>query len=280
MRVCHDSGVFFEPNLTLTMDKPIGIFLPAGSAKKTEVCTRKPPDPWKFRKWYQRYSYRFMSAENQLYRTKKESTWESVPLKLHSIGGQQSPSTSLAITWLCIISDLVVKEAQKCPIFRRSGKIHILILWHLQQSSVSSGVQDALLNQSINDSDSSPWHRLPDPSASTITEPLHGDSDGDNHWYCQKLFFSEDTFPSADKGLLQALQDIVRFFPCVFILTELKNIRGWMLIFHVDPVIMLTHLNTRNMPSLLKVGNRESEQRINLESSLLTSSMWILSLIK
>jgi len=40
-----------------------------------------------------------------------------------------------------------------------------------------------------------------------------------------------------------------------------------MLIFHVDPVIMLTHLNTRNMPSLLKVGNRESEQRINLESS-------------
>lgn len=168
---------------------------------------------------------------------------------------------------MTMISDLVVKEAQKCPIFRRSGKIHIRILWHLQQSSVSSGVQDALLNQSINDSDSSPWHRLPDPSAGTITEALLGDGDGNNHWYCQKLFFSEDTFPSADKGLLQALQDIVRFFSCVFILTELKNIRGWMLIFHVDPVIMLTHLNTRNMPSLLKVGNRESEQRINLESS-------------
>ena len=50
---------------------------------------------------------------------------------------------------MTMISDLVVKEAQKCPIFRRSGKIHILILWHLQQSSVSSGVQDALLNQSM-----------------------------------------------------------------------------------------------------------------------------------
>lgn len=155
---------------------------------------------------------------------------------------------------MTMISDVVVKEAQRCLIFRRSGKIHVGILWHLQQSSMSSGIQDTLLNQSINDSDSSPWHHLPDPSASTITEALHGNGDGNDHWYCWKLFFSEDTFPSADKGLLQALQDTVRFFPCIFILTELKNIRGWMLIFHVDPVIMLTHLNTRNMPSLLKKG--------------------------
>lgn len=151
-----------------------------------------------------------------------------------------------------MVSDLMVKEAQKCPIFRRSGKIHVGILWHLQQSSVSSGVQVALLNQSISDSDSSPCHHLRTLSAST--EALHGDVDGNDHWYCQKLFFSEATFPSADKGLLQALQDIIRFFPCIFILTELKNIRGWMLIFHVDPVIMFTHPNTRNMPSLLKKG--------------------------
>lgn len=45
--MAHVSEGFFKPNLTWIMDKPTtwykptGQFLPAGLAKKTEVCTTK-----------------------------------------------------------------------------------------------------------------------------------------------------------------------------------------------------------------------------------------------
>lgn len=53
-----------------------------------------------------------------------------------------------------------------------------------------------------------------------------GGGDGNDRRNCWELFFPEATFPSADKGLLQSLQDTARFFPCIFILTELKNSKG------------------------------------------------------
>lgn len=77
----------------------------------------------------------------------------------------------------------MVKEAQKCLVFRKSEKICFLILWHLQESSILSVVQDVLLNQST--AILALFHDMvsqsPQPAPLRLPNVLLGDGDGDDH---------------------------------------------------------------------------------------------------
>lgn len=65
-----------------------------------------------------------MSAENQLYRTKKKVNLRECAIKT-PFSWRPAGSQYLTCCHMTMISDVVVKEAQRCLIFRRSGKIHV-----------------------------------------------------------------------------------------------------------------------------------------------------------
>ena len=147
------------------------------------------------------------------------------------------------------------EESSEVSVFRRSRKIHVLILWHLQQSSISS-VSTRCFAESINQQSR---FRSMTPSPKALSQRYwgcftgDGDGDRDNHWYCWKLFLFQGHVPFPWQRLVTESARRCQIFPVRFFLAELKSIKGWILSFHVDPAIVLIHLKARNMPSILKM---------------------------
>lgn len=192
------------------------------------------------------------------------------------------PVLNITCHYVILISHLVVKEARKCLVFRRSTTRCLLILWHLQQSSILTVRTKCFAEPIDNHSSSSPWHCLPKLSAFAVQDKCSS-----WWWWCWwplivlPAVFVLKTLPcpmtKACYRVCKKWSDFSQeFFSC-----RTEKSHGMSVTFPVNPAIMLIHLNAGNAPLIPeRCEGWRVWQRDNKEAGRLTSSVWALSLRK